>query len=40
MNVWSVITMSACNGWTISLDEALERVRELEFDQWRHEPHG
>lgn len=38
--MWSVITMPAWNGWATSMDEALERVRDLASDNWGHEPHG
>ncbi|SCY61155.1 hypothetical protein [Paracoccus tibetensis] len=37
---WSVITMPAHSGLASSLEEALEKVRELATADWGHEPHG
>ncbi|MFN4062321.1 MAG: hypothetical protein ACK4IA_16430 [Paracoccus hibiscisoli] len=37
---WSVVTMPARNGWSDTMAEALEKVRELASDSWGHEPHG
>lgn len=37
---WSVITMLSKNGWTNSIESALEEVHSRAFDRWGHKPHG
>lgn len=37
---WSVITMPSKNGWSDSIESALEEVRSRASDKWGHKLHG
>lgn len=37
---WSVVTMPSKNGWSDSMEAALEEVRTRASDKWGHKPHG
>ena len=37
---WSVVTMPSKNGWSDSMEAALEEVRARASDKWGHKPHG
>jgi hypothetical protein len=37
---WSVVTMPSKNGFSDSMEGALEEVRARASDKWGHKPHG